>query len=1102
MAPLLSLTAGFTSPAAALDAPSSLSPNGPVSTATPTLEWNRVNGAAKYELEMDNNSDFGSPFFSLSTTNDKAVPTVRLPADDVFWRVRAVSATGAQSIWAMSDLVVDRTAAPTPSSPIGGEQLSQPSDPALLRWSAVRGAIRYHIEVDGDTDPDWVGATTYTSPGPAFQIPTPQAPRVWHWRVRAETAAGMYTEWSDGASYEILPLADVQQDPSMETGGPIQDVVLKWLPVPGAAKYELEVGLDRDFNQPVETRTVLSTRYSPTTTYVNDQFFWRVRAIDAGNNQMAWPATPFSFQRSWPQRPELLHPADQLSPAAGDDFYYQWTPVRHATRYQLDVGNDPNFSPNSFDSCQTASTTFTAGYLGADPCMPAQGSVTYWRVRALDAPHSPAVEGIYSEIHRFVYDSGRVNLLAPADGAAVTVPTLKWGAGRDAEKYRVELKNAAGTLVGGTPVTTHSLSWTPSSALDSTQGPFTWTVQAVDYGGSQSPKYGGRTFTLAGMPPITGAPALTPAPVAPGTRFPSLSWEPYPNVKHYRIRIGINGSGFWDDTATSPILTTSFAYPAATDIGDRYLSPDTYMWQVQAVDQNNVASGWGPTGTFTVQDLPAVTGQRIALDGQALDAGTTCDMALGTVVEEAQICTSVPATPVLDWNPVPGAGGYLVYVSNDRELTNRVYTEMPTANSRWTPTSGMNVEAFADNQAGESYYWYVRPCKTINPVKRCGPDPISTNAAATNAFRKISPEVELLAPGANSVNECTDTTTLDGANCAGDIAFSWVDYHTTNQAVSYAGGLAPSYQTGQKYRIEIARNAQFSPILHSREVDQPTYTWFDDTLPEGDLWWRVQAIDAKNNRLAWSDAAKVTKDSGGVGLISPIGNVSVPGSTPFAWTPKTHAASYKIEVYKNDDANYSPANLLFYADNLKLSSYVHNNYLPTSTTPYRWRVRWTDAGGELGPWTSGGRFRVEPDQVGLVSPTAGSHESPNGPLFTWNSALSAVKYTVEVRRVGATSSAIRQTTAATAWATTNPLADGDYEWRVTAYDTSNGSLGSSVWRRFSVDTTRPTVIKASPVTQAKRTSNFVATFSEPVVGVSSKSMRLYVAGRTTPLSAV
>ena len=145
------------------------------------------------------------------------------------------------------------------------------------------------------------------------------------------------------------------------------------------------------------------------------------------------------------------------------------------------------------------------------------------------------------------------------------------------------------------------------------------------------------------------------------------------------------------------------------------------------------STDWGPIGTFEVTDLPPVTGQRIALDGQALDEDTACHAALGATPAQDQICLGVPATPVLDWDSVPGAGLYMVYLGNDRELTNRLYTASKTSNSRWTPTAAMNIEALADNQSGESYYWYIRPCKTLTV---CGPDPISTDRAATTRSRR------------------------------------------------------------------------------------------------------------------------------------------------------------------------------------------------------------------------------------------------------------------------------------------------------------------------------------------------------------------------------
>jgi len=1080
----------FAAPAQAVAAPTGLSPTGPVSSSTPTLSWTKAAGAVSYEVQVDDSTSFDTPSFAVTTTNNRAVPTTHLPNGDLFWRVRSVASGGGKSGWATEQISIDPTAPPSPLSPVDGTSLAQPDEPPLLTWTPVSGATSYEIEVD--VDGDWVSPSTYTAPGTSFLIPNPQAATTWYWRVRAVRGNGLVTLWSDPADYQVQSLADVEIDPDMaaETTSPIQDVALDWLPVAGAKQYEVQVGLDQDFTIPVETRVVYSTRYSPTTTYDNDQFFWRVRAIDAAGTKMAWPSVPFEFQRNWPQRPSLLHPADQLAPTTSDDFYYQWTPVPHATRYELQVGSDPNFSPNTYDVCDTASTTYTAGYAGTsgasnDLCMPSQGNVTYWRVRAIDAPLD--VEGIYSETHRFVYDSGEVVQTSPASGASVGVPTLKWQASRDAEKYVVEVRDSTDALKAST--TTYALSWTPEGAsqLDPADGPFTWTVQAVDSNGAKSPKYPGNTFSLTGVMPTTGAPALTPLTGVDNTstiRSPALSWEPHPDAAYYKIQIGVAGSGFWLNTSVAHILTAKYPYPAATDIDKYFMTPGSYDWRVQAFGSDNASLGYGPVDTFRISDLASVSGQQIALDGLALDAGTTCDAVLGQVVTEEDICTEVPATPVLDWSPIPGAAFYMVYVANDREMTNRIFTGAAITNTRWTPTTNMVKEALADNQAGQSYYWYIRPCKGVSV---CGPDPISTNAAATNAFRKISPKVVLQSPA-------------DGSVKSDDITFDWADYYDTNQARTYQGGAEPSPQTAYRYRIEISQSSTFSTTVDVREVDQSTYTPFDGTLPEGILHWRVQAIDAENNHLNWSVARQVTKQSGTVTLTSPVGGAGVGGATPFEWQAKDFAGLYSIEVYKNDDATFSSSNRVL-SSTSKQTAFVWNKYLPAASSAYLWRVRWTDGDGHIGPWSSAGRFFVHPGVVTQSSPGNGAYQPAAGPYFTWQPVSSASKYYVEARRVGSTSSSIRITTVAQAAAATGTLADGTYEWRVTAYDPSGGVLGQSVWRRFKVDTTAPVVVSKAPLTTATRTANFVAKFNEKVTGVTASTMKLYVAGRTTKLAA-
>ena len=101
-------------------------------------------------------------------------------------------------------------------------------------------------------------------------------------------------------------------------------------------------------------------------------------------------------------------------------------------------------------------------------------------------------------------------------------------------------------------------------------------------------------------------------------------------------------------------------------------SPASTTGRLRLTTRTTTCSALGPIGTFTIADLSGVTGQRIALDGLSLDVDNACDAALSDIVGTGQ-CDNVPATPVLDWDPVPDASFYKVYVSQDRNLTNLVY---------------------------------------------------------------------------------------------------------------------------------------------------------------------------------------------------------------------------------------------------------------------------------------------------------------------------------------------------------------------------------------------------------------------------------------------
>lgn len=1131
---VISILGSVTAATAVPAAPGGLAPNSssPAVAANPILSWSRVNGAVSYEVEVSTASSFTSTVYKTSTTNRRAVPTQQLPVGVIWWRVRSLDSARVAGPWAVASFTRSTIAGPTLASPTDGATLRQPDSPPLLRWNPVDGATSYQVEIDG-AERDWVETTTYSTSTTSFVVPNPQENGNYWWRVRAQLGSGINTLSSSEWSYNVGPLPVVGpvnlEEPDLVTR-PFEDqvldgaysrnhpaciegtetecfgdIVFDWEPVDGAVSYDIRVSTDDSFDSVIDQRVVKGTRYSPIPTYDNDDYWWQVRARDIFGKAQEWNEVRIrQFRREWSPAPTAIHPAASDPLVSSDDFYFEWSPVRLATRYRLDVGTDVNFSPTTYESCFTTQTTFASGYVAGQPwpnllpdrCMPTPGVTHYWRVKALDGPRAPEVQGIYSEPVRFIYDPGQVEQLMPLSGTTVDVPTLSWKPARDAVKYKVIING------GVMPIAkeVHSYSWTPTgrTKLDPTKGPYSWTVQSIDRNGDVSPLplFSSRTFSLSGNLPSSGAAPLQPLSPARNSafaRFPALTWEPHPDAAYYRVHVGDAGTGYFSELSSNGYTADDFPYPAATDASSTHLRPGRYDWLVAAYTSTGVPLGNGPTSTFEVTDLPAVSGHRAALDASGL-AGTPCDAIYPAKCE-------FKGTPLLDWDPVPDAGYYMVYLSRDQQFTNMVignYSEpltIPaTQNTRWNP-----VTALADSQAGTAYYWYIRPCKAPGV---CAPDPLQAN----HAFEKRSNKVDQLQI-ADPLTERIDTF-------ANELTFTWRDYLATNQDPSLKNPVT-SEQSGQAargYRVQVGTTAAFpTPLVDEVVVDQTTYTAFSRTYPEGQLFWRVQAVDGSGNGLAWSEVKEFTKESPTVKLtdqVRPRDLQSARTDQAFRWDPLRFAASYDIEVYKNGDTAASSLNRVV-SGNSKQVAYSATTLLPVSPEPYVWRVRRVDVDGKKGGWSDWWSFSVVGDSPTLVSPGASTSVAGNDLLFTWQAVKGAATYRFERKQAGLTYSAETVTTAAVAWAPTQTVASGDWQWRVTALDPANKPIASSAWRTFSVsstattqpptDTTPPTVVKKTPLTYAKRGSNFTAKFSEPVKGVSGTTMRLFKG--TTRVSA-
>ncbi len=997
--------------------------------ANPTLAWTSVAGAAKYRVQISPGPAFSTLIYNVDTYNTKATPPVDLPTGLLYWRAAGLDASNNAGPFGSATFIKDIIAGPTLQSPNDLATFAFPGQAETFSWSPVSGAKSYTLFIDDAND--FIGARTYTTSGTSYTLTEPDTiDQTFYWRVQSMSTANILSAFSETRRYMVgWSATPTLVSPVNTTLTPITDVNFVWNPVVGAATYQLQVSPNGDWaNNRVIDVIVKGTRYSPPATLDNGSYFWRVRARDAKGtpNNGAW-SLEWQFTRGWPDRPSEATPA--WTPPGGATPVvavptFSWTPVAHAAYYELQFSTDINFSPATISRCYTNHTEWTPyGSLtsagepgGCDWTISfAVGAQYYWRVRGIDAPKlgGSGVLGLWSSTDssntfRFIYSPSLVTDLGPTDGATVSTPVLSWSPISGQERYQVSIyKSNKSTLVQ--QVTTYATSWTPTVTLNPADEPFYWYVTTLDGAGHPGliPASGTwRSFNITAPTTDTTLAFLTPIDGASVTRMPSMTWQPYTGATYYRVRYGIAGSGIINGTPLSG--GTQLPYAGFTYAGVP-LPQGTYLWYVEAWDgSGELADNYNPLDerTFTVGP-PATLGDSDYL------SPARC--------KPSQVCAKEGDTRTLSWNAVPDAGAYLVYVAQDQNFTN-IYREYKTIYPMLTPR-----ESYLDNQAGQAYFWFIRPCVDY-AVTQCGPGPDTSANIHAGAYQKASAPVNLSSPAG-------------GANVPNLVTFAWSDYLATNQAL-----LPQESQEARQYHLQVSTVLDFASILDDVTVDQITYTPFSKTYPEGPLYWRVQAIDGSGNQLTLSPVRQVNKTSPAVVLSAPANGATVAGLPTLSWTPTNYVASYNLEIYKNGDLSFSPTNRVA---NVATKLAAWSPTTAFGSGPFAWRVQRVDVDGRVGPWSAGRTFTLQPAAPSLLTPADLATISSDNLLFTWTGVAGAAQYRLQTSTSTSFSSPVEsQVTAMTAWAPTRHYADGTYYWRVQALDAAGNVVSTSSVRRF------------------------------------------------------
>jgi hypothetical protein len=821
-----------------LTAPALLAPaSGAHVQQVPTLSWNVVSGAANYEYQLSADPRFDSialgsgPGTGTSITQNLAAALGKSIVDGTYyWRVRALTASKSPGPWSVTRTLVKAwNAAPQLLGPANGTGVSWPSVPLVLSWTAVPTATEYIVTIATDPGLSNVVLGSVTSPqktdATGFALPQTLADGQYYWAITpldaeghrgARSAVGTFSwSWPTNTSTQAN---DLSSDPR------VFDPQFTWAPVPGAARYEVEVNSAADF--PVGSKWCCSnittgTSLSPTQALANNGYYWRMRAIDASGHAGVWnvgSSFTKAFDSVTPTVPNVTMSDVNGSPLpAGtttDTPIVTWAPVAGASSYEVQVTRyvaefGCNWATNNSAEKQTVDTSSLSwtpmgpdnGHIGPtawpNPRTDRQlnaGNTPYC-VRVLarsdhdalgnqvvsnwtqiggvnqpaftfanqPAPGSPGAEGLVTPPSAYVL---------PAAGATQPrTPLFTWHRVPGASLYFVVIARDAGFThvvdVASTIVPAYAPPLGGEEPLADETTAYYWAVVPVNakdevFSDPSQGQDSPQSFNKSSVPPTPQSPVNG----AGVEDQPTFSWTPDEGALNYTLQVSQDpsfGSPIDNVRTDSTAYTSSSTYPANV----------TLYWRVRANTTNtrNEGLNWSPVQTFS-RTLPVPSPSPYETSGQGI--------------------------PVRSWTPVIGATGYQVHIEQP-DGTTKDFTVGSTA---FTPTIWYGTGIWR---------WQVRAQFPTN------------GSSVTGGYSAPQPFLRTLAP----------PTGVSGVKAGSRITIAW-------NPDPYA----------KQYEVDFSTNENFNSSIESRRVDGLGWAPnIDLTKPanRGKLFWRVAAVDQGNN---------------------------------------------------------------------------------------------------------------------------------------------------------------------------------------------------------------------------------------------------------------
>jgi hypothetical protein len=294
-------------------APALLSPASNAKVAQPiNFDWSDVNGATSYELQIDDSSNFTAPLTLTQTVSVSQATVTGLPAQRLFWRVRAFNSAGVAGPFSASRRFTAQAASPppptttatlsaismSPTSVVGGTTSrgtitltsGAPSGGAVVTLSSSNTSV---VSVPASvTVAAGASSTTFNANTSAVSANSSVTITATYGGISRTTTLSVTpaSTTSLPAPSLISPAADARFSPGTS-------ITFDWSDVSGAASYTIQIDNEESFATPVVNQNTTVSQFT-TSTLPTTRMWWRVRANSASGTSSSWsPARRFEVKQ-------------------------------------------------------------------------------------------------------------------------------------------------------------------------------------------------------------------------------------------------------------------------------------------------------------------------------------------------------------------------------------------------------------------------------------------------------------------------------------------------------------------------------------------------------------------------------------------------------------------------------------------------------------------------------------------------------------------------------------------------------------------------------------------------------------------------------------